>query len=397
MMARMAGLTPAMPPTATPSSSNSQQSIPLSDDLIDSNPLPSTPPQQAATVLPQTPTHLGTLPLVGQPPGTPISQRRAAALRAQEERARQLHIDAFMEPDIPIAEPLMDDDWEEPPLPEEEPASIPPSLAVVTPNSADTSPSSTSLLSRVDSAIDHFPPICIGVPDHKHDENTPDPFYKPSTSLPLPPPDSTAVHPHPGVYLLYMLVSWLHLQFHLPVRACTALMNVVCLIIQSFGQTVNPPPTITLHRIMGKLEVEPTFNILPMCPSCLEVYPDTPDTPSICKNCSTFVFKANQPRLGASSHVPASTQTPLLRFPYKSIESQLVSVLSLPGIEEELDGWRRRVRIPGKYFDVFDGEITKNLKAADGTNFFRNDLGDLNGPNGELRIAVTLGVDWYVH
>ena len=63
----------------------------------------------------------------------------------------------------------------------------------------------------------------------------------------------------------------------------------------------------------------------------------------------------------------------------------------------ELDGWRRRVRIPGKYFDVFDGEITKNLKATNGTNFFRNDLGDLNGPNGELRIAVTLGVDWYVH
>jgi hypothetical protein len=38
----------------------------------------------------------------------------------------------------------------------------------------------------------------------------------------------------------------------------------------------------------------------------------------------------------------------------------------------------------------------KKLKGPDGHLFFSNDLGEKNGPNGELRIGVNLGVDWRV-
>ncbi|EDR11390.1 uncharacterized protein LACBIDRAFT_323939 [Laccaria bicolor S238N-H82] len=358
---------------------------------------PSTPPQPARS-LPATPTRPFS---VGQPPGTPISARRTASLCAQEERARNLQIDMLSELNE-VPEVLMDDDWEEPLLDDDDAAQE--STASITPFSRVSATSNLSPVSSTPNPINYTSegpsnlavPIADGVPEHKHAENDPDPFFKlGATDNPLPAAPTT-VHLHHGIYLLYVLVAWLHLQFHLPVRACSALISVVALIIQAFGQTINPPPITTLHRVMNRLDVEPTFDILPTCPNCLEVYPDMEDTPTICANCSSFIFKAANPRLAMNSQAPVSTtRTPLLRFPYKSIQSQLASILSLPGIEEELDGWRKRQRTPGKYFDVFDGDIPKNIKAHDGTRFFRNDHGDLNGPEGELRIALTLGVDWF--
>ncbi len=81
------------------------------------------------------------------------------------------------------------------------------------------------------------PPVAIGVPVHKIAENTPDPFWSAASPVQRP-EETTEVHPHPGIFLLYMLVTWLHLQFHLPFRACTAVLNVVAMIIQAFGQTI---------------------------------------------------------------------------------------------------------------------------------------------------------------
>jgi hypothetical protein len=279
--------------------------------------------------------------------------------------------------DQPLLDPLMDDNWEEvgviqyaqedEPLP---PEPLPPPPPVIPSHPAVSHPT---------------PPVAIGVPEHKHAENTPDPFWKPDMFDPAPPHSFEDVHPNPGVYLLYMLVTWLHLQFHLPFRACTAAMNVFMVILQVFGTTLNPTPITSLPRIMSKLDVEPTFDILPVCSSCLEVYPSGDSTPSICTRCNAFMFK---PSLNGKN-------VPLLQFPSKSIKSQLVSLLAVPGVEEALDAWRHLPRRRGEYMDVFDGEIPKNLPDPDGLPFFRNGPHDKpKGPNGELRIALTLGVDW---
>jgi hypothetical protein len=81
--------------------------------------------------------------------------------------------------------------------------------------------------------------------------------------------------------------------------------------------------------------------------------------------------------------------------PYKSIESQLTSVLAIPGLEAKLDNWHKLPCTSGKYQDVFDGNILKNLKMADGQRFFKNDADDVAaGPNGELQISLSLGVNW---
>jgi hypothetical protein len=277
-------------------------------------------------------------------------------------------------PPPPPLEPLMDDNWEEFEVnhdDEPRPPSPPPPAPAAASNHLDPSHG--------------IPPVAVGIPAHKYAENTPDPFRTEDSGQAQAPCSRTDVHPHDGVYLLYMLVAWLHLQFHLPFRACTAVMQVFGLILKAFGMAISPTPISSLPRIMTKLEIEPTFDILPVCSSCLEVYPGGDSTPSICIQCNSFIFKPTA----------NGKKTPLLQFPSKSIESQLVSLLAVPGVEEALDSWRQLPRNAGEYIDVFDGAIPKTLKDPEGLPFFRNGPEDKpNGPKGELRIALTLGVDW---
>ncbi len=137
------------------------------------------------------------------------------------------------------------------------------------------------------------------------------------------------------------------------------------------------------------LGLEPEFRILPICPRCLEVYPDSL-LASICTRCSTFIFKGIPP-----NRSEASPRSPLLRFPYKDLTSQLTEMLAISGIEDELDKWRTLPRKPDYYQDIFDGRICQTVPGHDGRPFFINDVHDKHaGPDGELRIGLTLGVDW---
>jgi hypothetical protein len=292
------------------------------------------------------------------------------------------------EHDQPDLDFFIDDNWEEGVIQyraEDELAPPPPPVpplplsTLASPNAENLPPPPSAL---------PIPPTAIGVPAHKHAENTPDPFWNPyESSACLAPNSIEDVHPYPGIYLLYMLVTWLHLQFHLPFRACTAVMHVFVMILHAFGTTVNPAPIASLPRIMKKLDVEPIFDILPVCASCLEVYPSGNATPTICIRCNSYIFKPSTPT--------TTKPSPLLQFPSKSLESQLVSLLAVPGIEDALDAWRAVPRCRGEYIDVFDGEIPKNIPDPEGRPFFRNGPNEkLKGPNGELRIALTLGVDW---
>ena len=81
---------------------------------------------------------------------------------------------------------------------------------------------------------------------------------------------------------------------------------------------------------------------------------------------------------------------PRLRFPYKPLEEQLAEVL--PQLEDSLDSWRTKPRKPGEYTDHFDGNICQTLSGHDGLPFFRPELKEM--PDGEIRLGITLGVDW---
>jgi len=105
----------------------------------------------------------------------------------------------------------------------------------------------------------------------------------------------------------------------------------------------------------------------------------------------TFFFLPEHMRLGNLHAV----KTPVIKYPYIPLSEQIRSILKIPGIEASLDGWRNKLRFPGEYGDIFDGNMCRlKLKAPDGLLFFSNHK--RHGLNDELRIGVNLGVDWCV-
>lgn len=82
----------------------------------------------------------------------------------------------------------------------------------------------------------------------------------------------------------------------------------------------------------------------------------------------------------------------MLQFPTKSIEQQLREILMVDGIEDVLEEWRTKPRQLGEYLDNFDGKICRTLTGEDGRPFFENPLPPDH--KDELRIGLTLGVDW---
>lgn len=204
---------------------------------------------------------------------------------------------------------------------------------------------------------------------------------------------------HPAVVLTSLLVSWLHLSGHLSFRLCDTVLTIVGYILMAVGQQ----PLVaslygSLKGTLKALRLEPHFRTLPVCPACCEVYPESilANPLARCKHaaCRHPLFRleptAAERRKGQSSR---QNPRPWLQFPYKSLVEQLSTILALPGVEEAMDVWRKRTQIQGWLGDIFDGRICHALCGPDGQSFFRYDLRD-GGPEGELRIGLTLGVDW---
>lgn len=72
------------------------------------------------------------------------------------------------------------------------------------------------------------------------------------------------------------------------------------------------------------------------------------------------------------------------------LRSLLAEFLSRPGIEEIVGThWKTRTRKNGHRMDIMDGDLWSSLDGPDGKPFF-----DTNDNTDELRIGVTLGIDW---
>ena len=218
-----------------------------------------------------------------------------------------------------------------------------------------------------------------------HDENSPDPFQQIPVD-PVPMERRRDVRAHPLIYLWYLLVAWLHTHFHLPFRACNAVLVVGAIIFKALGTSPNPAMLTTLNPVLSALEIQPNFAIFPVCPQCQDVFPAGV---AVCGKCSLPLYRGSP---GSDQQHAGPQATPLLQFPFKSLEEQLRAVLAVPGMEDQLDHWRKKQRQPGVYKDMFDGRISKELCGADGLPFFRHDLQEM--PDGELRLGVTLGADW---
>ncbi|KAI0027268.1 hypothetical protein K488DRAFT_74674, partial [Vararia minispora EC-137] len=260
-------------------------------------------------------------------------------------------------------------------------------------SSATSHPS--GLFSAADVSADSVYPAC----DPRYpNENNPDPFLLPRAAAPR----SAAITPatiNPAFYIVYLTVAWLHTAFKLPFLACNALLRVFLLILAAVGAELGADARYqTLQSVLEHMGVEPSFRVLPVCPTCLEVHPDTLSDDATCSRCSEPLFRRTR-RLPNRSSPDTRTDAgdagpsrPFLQFPYHSIEAQLRDILAVPGIEEELEKWRDLPRQPGRYTDSFDGRVLREIRGPDNRPFFENPSPVCDD---ELRIGVTFGIDWF--
>ena len=139
-------------------------------------------------------------------------------------------------------------------------------------------------------------------------EDSPDPFAPaqvPGTML----VDLSAQLPH--LQVIYALVMWLHLQFHLPRTACQAMLAIiVCILFFLNPQTV--VPFVTLTSANRALSLDIPVHVLPVCPQCKEVYPASDSTEAVCRLCQTELFEPDLTKCGNKRKVCI----PRLRCPY---------------------------------------------------------------------------------
>lgn len=233
-------------------------------------------------------------------------------------------------------------------------------------------------------------------PEPTTDENNPDPFYYPPET-PRAPPTPTDVHPNRVVYIIYLLVLWLHSQCHLPFRACNAVLVVFSIVLRAVESPIEPPMYTTLPSVITSLGADPTFKICPVCPGCLEVYPSTTPADATCTKCSSSLFvNTPTPAEQRRGRTTRENPKPHIQFPTKSLEEQLATLLSVPGIEDILETYTTKINntVPGKYTNIFDGKICQELPGPNSSRFFHPTEEELAA--GELRIGVSLGVDWSV-
>ncbi|KAL4079714.1 hypothetical protein J3A83DRAFT_4368529 [Scleroderma citrinum] len=202
--------------------------------------------------------------------------------------------------------------------------------------------------------------------------------------------DFTDVPSH--LIVIYALVSWLHLQFHLPQVACNVLLGIFALILTAVSPVITTP-FLTLQSSNCVLGMDKPIHILTVCPSCQDVYPPAglPYIQEKCTRCKVDLFLDDKTQHGNIW----TNKTPVVKYPYIPLSEQITSILKIPGTEALLDGWRDKSWVPGEYQDIFDGAMChEKLKGPDGKLFFFNKPNECQGPNNELRIGVNMGVDW---
>lgn len=197
--------------------------------------------------------------------------------------------------------------------------------------------------------------------------------------------------------IILILVAWLNLRYHLPHRAANLLLKVTASIFYGLGVfALEEKPAQTLNTAFAHLALADYFEVRPMCPTCMRVFPHNSPSDAVCTHCSTPLFHETRPQdiptKSSSATKPSrSTMKPKLRCPQNPLSNGILRLLSQDGIELQLDAWQSQLTTPGKRSSIQDGEIWKTLRGADGNLFFDNAAERQDAD--ELRIGITLGFD----
>ena len=322
------------------------------------------------------------------PPLAPHEKRIARYLEHELERLQE-----GLQEDTDLDLPQCDDDYFLPAMPDLSAPTADPEDSLqleddeaVEDSVTDQLSSRLSDLSVQDSTVDGSLPLYTAV-FATGDIDEPDPFYNPQPFNMHDDINTLSTH----LVCIYAIVAWLHLNFHLPRVACNAVLWAFALVISAIAPSA-AIPFVTLKSANHSLGLDSLpITILVVCPGCKEVYRSSNGACATCTKCSATLFKDSATARGTFRKSPV----PIIKYPTMSIASQLQAMLVVPGLEDLLDGWRQQAREEGVYRDIFDGAVVHGLLGPDGKRFFANDgPHHSRGPNGELRIGVTWGVDW---
>ena len=182
--------------------------------------------------------------------------------------------------------------------------------------------------------------------------------------------------------VMYMMVTWLHFQFHLPHLVCNAILAFLALLFRFFSVDLMLL-FITLPSTTCALGVNPGVELLAIFPGCQGIYPSASSKhmQNECILCHIPLFLLDHTRQGNHHTV----KTSVIKYPYLPLLEQIVSILKIPGVEALLNEWRTKPHNSGVYGDIFNGRMCRlKLRALDNSLFFSNSLHKNHGPNNKL-------------
>ncbi|CAK5262381.1 unnamed protein product [Mycena citricolor] len=206
---------------------------------------------------------------------------------------------------------------------------------------------------------------------------------------------------------MLILCAWLHCQHHVSFQAIWVLLWAIGFVFSVLpgnilGDAVLPK---TLKTVFARLDILDRFKIYPICPFCHSIFPAVSPTDSKCPNCDAPIYRSRPKALldrlqtvvtddpddngDPTTHPTSPSSHAHVVAPILLLSGALEKFFERPGMVDAVREWKTKPRSDEKLESIQDGEVWKNLKAADGSRFFYDE------EENELRIGVSLGIDWF--
>ncbi|KAG1896636.1 uncharacterized protein F5891DRAFT_912674, partial [Suillus fuscotomentosus] len=203
---------------------------------------------------------------------------------------------------------------------------------------------------------------------------------------------------HPDWFgcIIIIMVAILHVKHHVSFCACALILHCVTTILFSLGilHPTQPLPT-TLNTVIHRLDLHDCYDDELFCSHCHCIFPTDIPTNTLCSNCDSWLFKPVSNRLFRMVTGCKAQHTqcppPVCAAPIQVPSSLLVNFLAHGGNEVACESWQSCTVKPGELHDISDGEVWCTIQGPDQAPFFSG-----METSQELRIGVTISLDWYV-
>ena len=199
------------------------------------------------------------------------------------------------------------------------------------------------------------------------------------------------------VFMISLLVASCVSYFQASRKQAAMLLKGIMHILEAAGcnhaAAYVPGCTDTVYSF---LDIDTTmFLVLPICPSCNDVYPPQPTGNATCPRCSILLYpedigQPHEPKAMRRVRVPTYKLTMLL------LSAQIEAFLNVQGIEVDVDRWRSAGQPNNVYTNVTNARVWNDLLDHEGRSFFRTEEvnGRRTGPHNEIRLGVHMAIDW---